>query len=179
MRRCDKCNNGPLEKSIKPEHIEDLGGIVVKILNAVVVTRCGACGDEMTAIPDIQGLGRAAAIARALCAVRLAGREVKFIRHAMDMTQKEFAAAMDLSAEHVSRWENDHTGIGIASEKLLRHNVCALLQKAGACDYNPADIANMQFVSLRNGEVLPPIEMVRVRIKNRNEQEDTWDRAAA
>jgi transcriptional regulator with XRE-family HTH domain len=95
------------------------------------------------------------------------------------MTQKEFAAAMDLSPEHVSRWENDHTGIGVASEKLLRHNVCALLQKAGACDYNPAEIANMQFVALRDGEVMPPIEMVRVRIKHLNEQEDAWDRAAA
>jgi putative zinc finger/helix-turn-helix YgiT family protein len=179
MRRCAKCNNGPLEKAVKAEYIEDLGGIVVKILNAVVVTRCGACGNEMTAIPDIQGLGRAAAIARALRPVRLAGREVKFIRHAMDMTQKEFAAAMDLSPEHVSRWENDHTGIGVASEKLLRHNVCALLQKAGACDYNPAEIANMQFVALRDGEVMPPIEMVRVRIKHLNEQEDAWDRAAA
>lgn len=179
MQRCAKCNDGILERSVKAEHIEDLGGVVVKILNAVLVRHCGSCGDEMTAIPDIQGLGRATAIARALCPVRLAGREVKFIRRAMDMTQKEFAAAMDLSPEHVSRWENDHAGIGSSSEKLLRHNVCALLQKAGACDYNPAEIANMQFVSLRNGEVLPPFEMVRVRIKHRNEHEDAWDRAAA
>ena len=179
MQRCTKCNNGLFERTIKPEHIEDLGGIVVKILNAVVVKRCGTCGNEMTAIPDMQGLGRAVAIARALRPLRLAGREVKFIRHAMDMTQKEFAAAMDLSPEHVSRWENDHIGIGVASEKLLRHNVCALLQKAGACDYNPAEIANMQFVALRDGEVMPPIEMVRVRIKHLNEQEDAWDRAAA
>jgi putative zinc finger/helix-turn-helix YgiT family protein len=178
MRRCAKCNNGVLERSVRPEHIEDLGGVVVKILNAVAVLRCGNCGDEMTAIPDIEGLGRAASIARALCPARLEGREVRFIRHAMDMTQKEFAAAMELSPEHVSRWENDHAGIGGASEKLVRHNVCALLQKQGACDYDPAEIANMQFVTLSDGETQPPIEMVRVRIKHRNEQEDAWDRAA-
>jgi transcriptional regulator with XRE-family HTH domain len=96
----------------------------------------------------------------------------------MDMTQKEFATAMELSPEHVSRWENDHNGVGGASEKLVRHNVCALLQKTGAFDYDPAEIANMQFLSLKDGETLPPIPMVRVRIKNRNEHQDTWDRAA-
>jgi DNA-binding transcriptional regulator YiaG len=176
--RCTKCNNGILERSVKPEYIEDLGGVVVNIQNAVVALRCGSCGDELTAIPDIDGLGRAAATARALCPVRLAGREVRFIRHAMDMTQKEFAATMELSPEHVSRWENDHNGIGGASEKLVRHNVCALLQKAGACDYDPAEIASMQFVSLKDGETLPPIPMVRVRIRHRNEKEDAWDRAA-
>jgi DNA-binding transcriptional regulator YiaG len=45
------------------------------------------------------------------------------------MTQKDFANAMELSHEHVSRWENDHKGLGGAGEKLVRHNVCALLHK--------------------------------------------------
>ncbi|MEO6779557.1 MAG: type II TA system antitoxin MqsA family protein [Bradyrhizobium sp.] len=175
--RC-KCKNGLMERSVKPEHVEDLGGLVVKVLNAVVVQRCSACGDEMVGIPDMQGLARAAAMARAQSPERLAGNEVRFIRRALDMKQKDFAAAMDLSAEHVSRWENNHNGIGGASEKLVRHNVCALLSD-GACEYDPKAIANMIFVPFPEGGIAP-IEMVRVRTPHRtNDEDDTmWSEAA-
>lgn len=135
---------------MKPEHVEDLGGLVVKVLNAVVVQRCSACGDEMVGIPDMPGLARAAAMARAQSSERLAGKEVRFIRKALDMKQKDFAAAMDLSPEHVSRWENDHNGIGGASEKLVRHNICALLSD-GAFEYDPKAIASMIFVPFPEG----------------------------
>ncbi|MCP3397152.1 helix-turn-helix domain-containing protein [Bradyrhizobium sp. CCGB20] len=163
---------------MKPEHVEDLGGLVVKVLNAVVVQRCSACGDEMVGIPDMPGLARAAAMARAQSSERLAGKEVRFIRKALDMKQKDFAAAMDLSPEHVSRWENDHNGIGGASEKLVRHNICALLSD-GAFEYDPKAIASMIFVPFPEGGIAP-IEMVRVRTSHRtNDEDDTmWSEAA-
>jgi DNA-binding transcriptional regulator YiaG len=168
-----------MERSVKPEHIEDLGGVVVKVLNAVVVHRCASCSDEMTAIPDIHGLVRGAATARALNPTRLSGKEVRFMRRALDMTQRDFAAAMDLSHEHVSRWENDHKGVGGASEKLVRHNLCALLQNENVCVYDPKVIANMKFRPLKEGATLPPIEMVRVRITHRKDDDDgTWSEAA-
>jgi putative zinc finger/helix-turn-helix YgiT family protein len=178
MRRCTKCQNGLMERMVKPEHVEDLGGIVVKVLNAVVVQRCSSCGDELIGIPDMQGLARAAAMVRALNPVRLGGKEVRFIRRALDMTQKEFAEKMDLSHEHVSRWENDHNGVGGMSEKLMRHNVCALLQIEGVYDYDPKSIANMHFRSAPDGG-LPPIEMVRVRVPHRADgEESAWSEAA-
>jgi len=126
MRRCAKCK-GLIEQSVRPEHTEDLGGVVVKVLNAVQVFRCRECGDEIVAIPDMEGLARAAAISRALNPVRLAGREVRFLRRVLDMNQAEFAKAMDLAPESVSRWENNARGVGGGCEKLVRHNVCALL----------------------------------------------------
>ena len=180
MRRCGKCK-GLMEKSVRPEHTEDLGGVVVKVLNAVQVFSCGECHSEIVAIPDMDGLAYATAISRALNPVRLQGREVKFMRRALDMTQAEFAKAMDLAAETVSRWENDARGIGGACEKLTRHNVCALLQKvATARPYDPAVITKMQFVELAEGKVLPPIEMVRVRVKNDspNTDGDGWGETA-
>jgi putative zinc finger/helix-turn-helix YgiT family protein len=166
-----------MERSVKPEHVEDLGGLVVKVLNAVVVQRCSACSEEMIGIPDLQGLARAAAMARAQSHERLTGKEVRFIRRALDMKQTEFAAAMDLSAEHVSRWENNHNGIGAASEKLVRHNVCALLSD-GSCEYDPKAIASMIFVPYPEGGIAP-IEMVRVRTSHRATEDDTmWSEAA-
>jgi putative zinc finger/helix-turn-helix YgiT family protein len=167
-----------MERSLKPEHTEDLGGLVVKVLNAVVVQRCSGCGEEMIGIPDMQGLARAAAMARAQSPERLSGKEVRFVRRALDMTQKAFADAMELSAEHVSRWENDHRGIGAASEKLVRHNVCALLSD-GSCDYDSKAIASMQFVPYPD-EGIAPIEMVRVRASHHRQNDDDtiWSEAA-
>jgi transcriptional regulator with XRE-family HTH domain len=166
-----------MERSVKAEHVEDLGGVTVKVLNAVVVRRC-SCGEEMTGIPDMPGLARAAAMARALNPACLSGKEVRFIRRALDMTQQEFAEKMDLSPEHVSRWENDHKGVGAASEKLVRHNACALLHVDGVCEYDPKVIATMRFFRAKGA--LPPIEMVRVRLphKAKAEEDGVWSEAA-
>lgn len=177
MSRCAKCK-GLVERSTLPEHTEDLGGVTVKILNAVKVSRCRECGDEMIAIPDLDGLARAAAISRALDPTRLTGREVKFLRRVLDMTQAEFAEAMDLAAESVSRWENDVRGVGEACERLTRHNVCALLYKAAkGRPYDPAIIAKMKFTP---NVKIPPLDMVRVRVRDDSEHPTTaWDQTAA
>lgn len=177
--RCIKCQS-LMERSVKPEHVEDLGGVAVKVLDAVVLQRC-SCGEEMIGIPDLEGLARAAAIARALNPARLSGKEVRFIRRALDMTQKEFAEKMDLSPEHVSRWENDKNpgGAGEMSEKLVRHNVCALLQIEGIYDYDPKIIANMQLRPAPETGIAP-IKMMRRRVQHDEaEGEDSaWNEAA-
>jgi DNA-binding transcriptional regulator YiaG len=180
MRRCGKCK-GLMEKSVRPEHVEDLGGVVVKILNAVQVFHCGTCHSEMVAIPDMDGLAYATVISRALNPVRLRGPEVKFVRRALDMTQVEFASAMDLTPETVSRWETNARGVGGACEKLTRHNACALLSKiARGRPYDPEVIAKMEFVELPEGRNLPPIEMVRVRVTDHDAVDgDGWGEMAA
>jgi putative zinc finger/helix-turn-helix YgiT family protein len=182
MRRCDKCKTGLMQRSVKPEHVEDLGGVVVKIMNAVKVFKCTNtdCGEEVIGIPDMQGLVRAAAVYRALDPARLTGKEVRFMRRALDMTQAEFGKAMDLSPEHVSRWETGARGTGCASEKLVRHNLCALLYKdVLALDYDPSVIANMQFEEAREEDAPPePMEMQRVLVKHDHHTTNAWDMAA-
>lgn len=178
MARCSECRKGLLQKTIKPEHEEDLGGIVVRLLNSVQLYKCTNCDYEEVVIPDLEGLAKAVALIRALNPVRLSGSELKFIRKTLDMTQKEFAEKMDLAPETLSRWENNHPGTGEYSEKLLRHNVCALLYKdVLAVSYDPAIIANMRLAP-RN-EFHPPIEMELVRVaKDNMERLDAWDKAA-
>jgi hypothetical protein len=78
----------------------------------------------------------------------------------------------------VSRWENDHNGVGGLSEKLVRHNVCALLHKEGVCEYDPKDIVEMTFTEPPK-KGIAPIEMVRVRVMHRTDGEDgVWNEAA-
>jgi len=176
MRRCSKCK-GLMERTVKAEHVEDLGGLVVKVKNAVVLQTC-SCGEEMTAIPDPEGLARAAAIARALNPVALAGKEIRFMRRVLDMTQKEFAEKMELTPETVSRWENDHNGIGGMSEKLVRHNICALLHREGMVDYDAKVIVNMHVTPQPKGGI-EPLGFVRVRVPAVADGEDVaWSEAA-
>ncbi len=36
------------------------------------------------------------------------GQRIKRIREAMGLTQKQLAAKLGVSSEHLNRWENDH-----------------------------------------------------------------------
>jgi len=174
---CTECGKGRLGETILPEHVEDLGGVTVKLVNSVRQYRCSECGgDEQTEIPDLRGLVRAVAMMRALIPVRLSGQEIKFMRRALDMNQQTFAEAMELKPETVSRWEKNAQGVGGMSEKLVRHNVCALLHKdVPALEYDPADITRMRFKAVPEGFVLPPIPMIRVVLKHDHQKEDAWD----
>lgn len=175
MRNCAECGDAKYEELILPEHIEDLGGITVRLINAVHVRRCPKCEDEHVMIPDMSGLIRAVAVHRAFIPVALCGAEVKFFRRALDMNQQEFAAAMDLSAETVSRWENDARGVGQTSDKLVRHNMCALLaDKDEHISYDPSGLARLRLRQPRDGEQPPMIDVERVRLKIDNRREDAW-----
>jgi DNA-binding transcriptional regulator YiaG len=170
-----------MERSVMPGHIEDLGGVVVKIVNAVKVLKCTnvECSEEMISIPDMLGLVRAAAVYRALDPVRLSGKEVRFMRRALDMTQAEFAEKMDLAVETVSRWETGARGTGCTSEKLLRHNLCALLYKnVLALDYDPRVITNMRFLEQVDDAPKVFMEMRRVLVKHDHHTTNAWDMAA-
>jgi putative zinc finger/helix-turn-helix YgiT family protein len=162
VTNCMECGTEML-RYIKPEHVEDLGGVVVCIRNAVLIERCPECGEEESAIPNMKGLVCAAALARALNPVRLSGKEIKFIRRALGMTQKEFSNKVEVTIETLSRWENDVPGRGGCAEKSLRYAVCALLHEhAPAIDFDPVTITNMEFLPAREIE---PLQLQHGQVK--------------
>jgi transcriptional regulator with XRE-family HTH domain len=124
----------------------------------------------------MKGLVNAAALVRVLNPVRLSGKEIKFIRRALGLTQKVFAARMDVAVETISRWENYITGCGGFTEKTLRHNACALLHpNAPAIDYDPIAITNM---TLEPQRAIEPVALERVRVKMPCQRFEGWDQAA-
>jgi DNA-binding XRE family transcriptional regulator len=173
---CMECGRGHMVETVLPEHLEDLGGIVVNLINAVRVYRCDHCGAEETEIPDLRGLVRAVAMARAVFPVQLTGKDILFMRRALDMTQSQFAEAMGLRLETVSRWENGVRGIGGMSDKLVRHNVCALLHAhVPALDYDPVHVTRMRIVPMPEGQGVAPLRVRRVIVKRDHRREDAWD----
>lgn len=177
MERCNTCGKGCFETSVLPEHTEDLGGVVTTLRHAVLLHRCPECGEALTEIPDMLGLVKAAALARALIPIRFSGSEIRFFRRVLDMTQPEFAEAMGIErAETVSRWEKGVQEIGGYADRLLRHNLCALLYKAvPAADYDPEAIARMRIRALGPDEKPPPIVMERVLVKRERRRTEAWD----
>jgi putative zinc finger/helix-turn-helix YgiT family protein len=177
MGHCLTCGKGRIETTVLPERTEDLGGVVAIIRNAVLVHCCSECGEELTEIPDMQKLVRAVALARAQIPMQLSGEEIRFFRRVLDMTQVEFAAVMGLdSAETISRWENNARGIGGYAEKLVRHNLCALLYKSvPAMEYDPETITRMRIRQREPDETLPPIVMERVLLKHNHQRTRSWD----
>ncbi|MSP00875.1 MAG: helix-turn-helix domain-containing protein [Acetobacteraceae bacterium] len=180
MTRCKACGEGTMTAALLPSYEMDLGGLTVRLVNTVIRDACDRCDEATIEVPDLEGLAKAAALARALTPFRLAGKEIRFLRRALDMTGREFAEAMELTPETVSRWETGLRGVGGDSEKLLRHNVCALLHRqVNAIAYEPAVITRMKILDVADGFEFPPLVFRRVVVKGTYEAVEAWDRMAA
>ncbi|MDO8324902.1 MAG: helix-turn-helix domain-containing protein [Phenylobacterium sp.] len=178
-----KCRNceGQYKEYILPEHMEDVGGIEVLLRNTVHVRCCEGCDDEQTMIPDLRGLVRAVAMMRAAIPIRLGAGDIRLMRRALDLTQKEFAQAMDITPETVSRWESaDSKGVGGYADKLVRQNVCALIHaEEPGMTYDAAAIAKMQVGELIPGAPMPLIEVELVTVKTDGARSRVWDAQTA
>lgn len=75
---------------------------------------------EGVAIENVQDLHEA--IARHLCLNKafLNGKEFRFLRKLMDLTQAEVAVYLGCDVQSVARWEKGQTEINGAADKLLR-----------------------------------------------------------
>jgi DNA-binding transcriptional regulator YiaG len=71
-------------------------------------------------IPDPDGLVRAVALARILHDRKLFGEDIKFLRKAAGVMQKDLAKAISVSPEHLCKCEAGKIPLSVTSEKLLR-----------------------------------------------------------
>ena len=77
-------------------------------------------GEEYVHVEDVEGLH--CAIARHLVKERkvLAGKEIKFIRKVMDMTQSELARQIGATSQTIARWEKEQTEMPGHADLMLR-----------------------------------------------------------
>jgi DNA-binding transcriptional regulator YiaG len=71
-------------------------------------------------IPDPEGLLRAVILARVLHQRRFSGGDIRFLRKAVGVKQREIAQAIEVDPVTMSRCENGAQRLGRAREKLLR-----------------------------------------------------------
>lgn len=123
MATCTNCGGASLVTKVVPSY-EAVGlGAPFKVIleDAVKVTSCQQCGLTLgTYVPDMEGLFFAVVFTRALERQKLSGEELRFMRKAMGWKAKDLAKHLGVSAEHLSRCENNTKLMAPATEKLFR-----------------------------------------------------------
>jgi DNA-binding transcriptional regulator YiaG len=103
-------------------------------------------------VPNLEGLAATVAVVRCLSPRQLCGREVRFIRRVLGLTQRELADQLEIKSDQtISRWEKDVEGaVGGYVEKLLRSlTLIQLHDHASAVSADPKAIANLTIVKSR------------------------------
>lgn len=77
-------------------------------------------GDAVVKIPNVNGLHRAIATGIVTRKTMMNGREMRFLRSEMGMTQAELAAMIHREPLTISRWERGETEIDANAETLIR-----------------------------------------------------------
>lgn len=137
-------------------HVEDvpfdpsMPGVV---LAGVCVYRCPRCDHYEVEIPHLEELHRAISLHLVRQSRRLQGTEVRFLRKWLGWSGQDFARHMGVSAETVSRWENEREPIGGTSDRLLRLMV---LFERPAPDYSLDRLAD-----INDAAGAPPTEPAR------------------
>lgn len=100
---------------------EDLGAPFKVVLKQCVSVTEDEQGNILSyRIPDPDGLLRVVVMSRALHPRKLSGADIKYLRKAVGVKQKDLAAHIELDPATLSRCESGVQPIGAASEKLLR-----------------------------------------------------------
>jgi DNA-binding transcriptional regulator YiaG len=77
-------------------------------------------GDECVTIPNVHGLHRAIALGIVRRRAAMTGRELRFLRSEMGMTQAELAAMVHREPLAISRWERGESPVDSNAEALIR-----------------------------------------------------------
>lgn len=149
---------------------------VMLVNNAAHAATCEQCGTRRVEIPDPAGLTAAVVVARATERVKLSGREIKFMRKAMEMPAKEVAKVLDVSEETISRWENEHQPIGGANEKIFRYLACKMLEnRAPAIEWSIDTIMALDIAArINNEEVCLAFERTTFKQKPAEPTKPVW-----
>jgi len=91
-------------------------------LEEVEVVHCDACGEESVGIKNVEGLHRLVAERLAQKLERLTPREIRYLRTHLGYASKDFAHALGVTVETVSRWERvaHPQPMGQTAERFLR-----------------------------------------------------------
>jgi putative zinc finger/helix-turn-helix YgiT family protein len=115
---CSNCG-GPM-KTHRENYLYAECGLPYITLSGIHVHRCSRCGNYEISIPRIEKLHRL--IARTLIEklTRFTGAEIRFLRKSLGLSSGEFARQMGVTAETVSRWEQDAVPVGPQADRLVR-----------------------------------------------------------
>ena len=101
-----------------PLHYLDCGLDNIYLKNGFEVSEDD--GDKFLTVTDLDGLHRAIGLHIVLGRKAPSGKELRFLRNEMDMSQNELATMLGLSDQSVARWEKEQCDINGAAVFALR-----------------------------------------------------------
>jgi DNA-binding transcriptional regulator YiaG len=102
----------------KPLHYTVSGLDDVYLLNGFEVETID--GEEYVTVHDLDGLWKAIGLHLVTRRKTLAPKEIKFLRHHMNLTQAELASRMRITDQTVARWEKGTTELSGPADGMLR-----------------------------------------------------------
>jgi transcriptional regulator with XRE-family HTH domain len=131
------------------------------------------------AVPGVEELAAAVALALCLMPVRLTGAEVRFIRRTLGMSGQELAEAVGMDPATLSRWEHDKQAVGGWADKAIRMAAVLQLQdRAPGANIHPEDVVTLR-PAPRAPDAHPVIEVHRAQTEGQDAEPVVkgWDAA--
>lgn len=117
--KCANCNHKTSTQKIAEYHYSECGlkNIYLNNLDAYI---CPNCEEEEILIPNLEELHSLIARDVAQQSERLKPEEIRFLRVHLGLSGSDFAHALSLEPETVSRWETGKTEMKLTNERFLR-----------------------------------------------------------
>lgn len=116
--KCHECGAAMKKKMTEHPYAEcGLKNIFLKNVEQFV---CPQCKEEELVIPNLEQLHQLIARIIASQGQRLLAEEIRFLRSHLGFSGIDFAKAIGVAAETVSRWENGREEMKLSHERLLR-----------------------------------------------------------
>jgi DNA-binding transcriptional regulator YiaG len=157
LKECGKCGGNLKVETLHTFRADSLGIDGVDVIDAVQQASCVKCSEiAYTTIPDIPELIAATALWRAMIPIKLNAEEIRFLRQALGLQQKELAEELGVEPETICRWENRQSVILEANEKNFRQYVGAQLrEQAPGIRFDSSVVAKMKLQGPRPSDVIP------------------------
>lgn len=125
--KCVECNLETKPVKMERYHYSE-SGLKNIYLKDVKAMECSHCGEREILLPNIEDLHALIAKNVASQTSRLKPEEIRFLRVHLGLSGTDFAQAVSVEPESVSRWENGRSEMKLTNERLLR---ILILSKAG------------------------------------------------
>ncbi len=116
--KCHEC--GTETKSTIRDHHYTACGLKNIILKKIEILVCPKCGEEEYIICNMEGLHNCIATTVASQSARLLPKEIRLLRSWLGFSGSDFARAIDVTPESVSRWETGKEKMSLSLERFLR-----------------------------------------------------------
>lgn len=177
MNACSACGSPNFRRERVLEHEDIVLGYPVMLHCGADRISCGDCLHETVLIRDLPGLMATVAASRIMMGEKLSGREMQLIRKAANLKAVDLAKRLDVSAETISRWENDREPMRAESERGFRLQMLDVLStRAHVSKEDFQNLIGLAINPIRPAK-WPITHFERIKVREADKKSVQWEPA--